>query len=178
MPTVLETERLVLRRLGEDDAAFMLALLNEPSFWQNIGDRGVRTLEQARQYIVDGPVASYAKHGFGLYLVELKADGTPIGICGLVKRDHLDAPDIGFAFRPQYWSFGYACESAAAVLDYARRDLGVGRIVAITAPDNTGSIKVLTKIGLVFGGLIEPPAATPEAGKPCALYVPGAGAGA
>jgi RimJ/RimL family protein N-acetyltransferase len=172
MVTVLETERLVLRRLGEDDAPFMLALLNEPSFWQNIGDRGVRTIEQARQYIAEGPVASYEKHGFGLYLVELKPDGTPIGMCGLVRRDYLDAPDVGFAFRPQYWSFGYACESASAVVEHAREELGLGRIVAITSPDNTGSINVLKKIGLQFERMVDPPAGTPEAGKPCALYGP------
>jgi len=165
---VIETERLLLRQLREDDEPFMLALLNEPSFWENIGDRGVRTLADARAYIANGPVASYARHGYGLYLVELKPEGAPIGICGLLKREYLEDPDIGFAFRPQYWSFGYACESATAVMEHARRHFWLGRIVAITAPDNTGSINVLRKIGLQYERTIE----VPGAGKPCVLYGP------
>jgi len=168
MAIVIETERLVLRELGEDDAPFMLALLNEPSFWQNIGDRGVRTIEEARAYLAKGPLASYARHGYGLYLVELKPEGTPIGICGLVKRDYLEDPDIGFAFRPQYWSFGYACESASAVMEHAHGHLGLARIVAITSPENTGSINVLKKIGLEFERTIQ----APGDGKSLALYAP------
>jgi ribosomal-protein-alanine N-acetyltransferase len=145
---ILETERLNLRRLNAGDAAFILELLNEPSFLHNIGDRGVRTLEQAVQYILKGPVDSYARHGFGLWLVELKESGTPAGICGLVKRDTLPDADIGYAFLPRFWSQGYAYESAAAVMSYARGALGLRRVLAITNPANAGSIKVLEKIGL------------------------------
>ena len=159
---VLESDRLRLRRLTTADGEFMLGLLNEPSFIANIGDRGVRTLEGARKYLVDGPIASYAKHGYGLYMVELKATGEPIGICGLVKRDYLEDADIGFAFLPPFWSQGYAFESAAAVKTFALETLGLGRVLAITSQDNVGSIKVLEKIGLKFAGMIRPPADAAE----------------
>jgi RimJ/RimL family protein N-acetyltransferase len=152
---VLETKRLVLRKLSVDDAEFVLELLNEPSFLRYIGDKGVRNLDDAGQYIVNGPVASYERNGFGLYLVKLKPNGTPIGISGLVKRDTLPDADIGFAFLPAYWSQGYAFESAAAVMNYAREALGLTRIVAITSPDNDASAKLLGKIGLRFERLIK-----------------------
>src|SRR5258707_775241 len=152
---VLETERLVLRRLSTDDAEFVLGLLNEPSFLRYIGDRGVRNLEQATQYILNRLVTSYERNGFGLYLVELKESGIPIGISGLVKRDTLPDPDIGFAFLPAYWSKGYAVESAVAVMNHAREVLGLTRIVAITSLDNEASAKLLGKIGLRFERLIK-----------------------
>ncbi|HZG51441.1 MAG TPA: GNAT family N-acetyltransferase [Pyrinomonadaceae bacterium] len=151
---VLETERLNLRQLNAGDAAFMLELLNEPSFLRNIGDRGVRTIEEATRYILRGAVESYARHGFGFWLVELKERGTPAGICGLVKRDALPGVDIGYAFLPRFWSQGYAHEAAAAVMIYARDTLGLKRVLAITNPDNAGSIKVLEKIGLKFDRLV------------------------
>lgn len=151
---ILETERLTLRKLCPDDADFILELLNQPSFVKNIGDKGVRTQAGAVQYILDGPMASYERFGFGLYRVELKATGIPIGICGLLKRDTLPDVDIGFAFLPEYWSRGYAVESASAMMEHGRSALGIGRIVAITAPDNQGSIRVLEKIGFNFEGLI------------------------
>ncbi len=122
---LIETDRLRLRQLSDDDADFVLRLLNEPSFIENIGDRGVRTLDDARAYITNGPIASYEKHGFGLLLVELKEPGTAIGICGLLKRDVLPEPDIGYALLPEFWCKGYAHESATAVLDHARNVLGL-----------------------------------------------------
>lgn len=145
---VLETERLVLRHLEESDAELILGLLNEPSFHRYIGDKGVRTLDDARGYIISGPRASYEENGFGLYCTELTTDRTPIGICGLVKRPQLDDPDVGFAFLPAFWSRGYATEASAAVLKYGREKLGIERIVAITSLDNEASARVLTKIGL------------------------------
>ena len=152
---VLETERLILRKLSTDDAEFVLELLNEPSFLRYIGDRGVRNLEEAKQYILNRLVTSYERNGFGLYLVELKESSIPIGISGLVKRDTLPDPDIGFAYLPAYWSKGYAVESAAAVMNYAREVLGLTRIVAITSLDNEASAKLLGKIGLRFERLIK-----------------------
>jgi ribosomal-protein-alanine N-acetyltransferase len=149
--SVIETERLNLRRLDAGDAAFILELLNDESFLHNIGDRGVRTIEDAVQYILKGPVESYARHGYGLWLVELKNPAaTPAGICGLVKRDTLPDADIGYAFLPRFWSRGYARESAAAVMSYASNALGLKRVLAIVSPNNAGSIKVLEKIGLKF----------------------------
>ena len=152
---IIETERLVLRKLSANDAEFILELVNEPSFIKNIGDKGVRTLAGAEQYILDGPMASYERFGFGLYRVELKDSGVPIGICGLLKRDTLPDVDVGFAFLPKFWSRGYAVESASAVMKHGRNVLALGRIVAITALDNQSSIKVLEKIGLKFEGVIK-----------------------
>lgn len=147
---VIETERLNLRRLSVDDAEFILELLNEPSFIRNIGDKGVRTISDARQYILNGPVDSYESYGFGLYLVELKNSRVPIGICGLLKREALPDVDIGFAFLPRFWSRGYAFESASAVRTFGINALGLRRIVAITSPGNDDSIRVLEKIGLSY----------------------------
>jgi RimJ/RimL family protein N-acetyltransferase len=168
LENVLETERLALRRLSPDDAAFILRLLNEPSFIRYIGDKGVRTLDDAREYIRHGPVDSYRQYGFGLYLTSLKEDGAPIGICGLLKRDALEDVDIGFAFLPQYWSKGYATESAAAVMAYGRDVLGLRRIVGIAAPDNQGSIKVLQKLGLRFEKVVR----LPGSGRESKLFTP------
>ncbi|HZM23770.1 MAG TPA: GNAT family N-acetyltransferase [Anaerolineales bacterium] len=147
---ILETERLVLRQFTFEDADFILRLLNEPSFIQNIGDRGVRTLEDARSYILRVPIASYEKNGFGLYLVILKESGKSIGMCGLIKRDQLEDVDIGYAFLPEFWSKGYAVEAALAVKEYARDVIGLKRLIAITDPENQASIRVLEKIGLRF----------------------------
>ncbi|MDQ4123568.1 MAG: GNAT family N-acetyltransferase [Acidobacteriota bacterium] len=154
MTEVLETERLVLRHISVDDAEFILDLVNQPSFIKYIGDRNVRTLGDAHRYISNSYIASYKKFGFGLYLVELKQSKVPVGICGLVKRDSLPDVDIGFAFLPDYWSQGYASESALAVLDYARNVLKLKRILAITTKDNESSGKLLDKIGLKFEHLI------------------------
>jgi RimJ/RimL family protein N-acetyltransferase len=150
---VIQTERLVLRQLELHDAAFILELLNEAAFLQFIGDKGVRTLGGAREYILKGPIDSYARHGFGLYAACL-LDGTPIGICGLVKRDGLADVDVGFAFLSRHCSKGYAAESASAVLVHASQVLRLQRIVAITSPENRGSIAVLEKIGLKFERMI------------------------
>ena len=152
---VIETERLVLRRLNAEDADFIVKLLNQPSFLRYIGDKEVRNNVDAVRYIQSGPVASYERFGFGLYLVELKESGESIGMCGLLKRDTLPDVDIGFAFLPSYWSRGYALESATAVMTYGREALGLRRIVAITSPDNDASIRLLEKIGLRFEGMIK-----------------------
>jgi RimJ/RimL family protein N-acetyltransferase len=160
---ILETERLILRHMSPDtDAGFVLELLNQPSFLQYIGDKGVRTIDDARHYIINGPVKSYEQNGFGLYTVELKENGAPIGISGLVKRDTLPDADIGFAFLPDYWSQGYAIESAAAVMRYARGTLGLVRVLAITSPNNERSAKLLGKIGLRFERLLKLTDDTPE----------------
>jgi RimJ/RimL family protein N-acetyltransferase len=150
---VITTPRLALRELIAADDGFILELLNEPSFLEQIGDKGVRTLEDARAYIETGPRASYARHGFGLYAVELKDGGDTIGICGLLKRDALEAPDVGFALLPRFWSKGYAFEAAAAVLERGRAVHGLGRVLAITSPGNTASIQLLERLGFRFQGL-------------------------
>jgi RimJ/RimL family protein N-acetyltransferase len=159
--SVINTSRLDLRELDFSDAEFILELLNEAGFIRFIGDKGVRTLADARDYIRQGPMDSYARNGFGLYAACLR-DGTPIGICGLVKRDGLNDPDVGFAFLSRYWAKGYAMESAAAVLAYAIDTLHMRRVVAITSPDNWASIAVLEKTGLKFERLIRLADHSPE----------------
>lgn len=151
---IIETERLQLRRLSVDDAEFILRLLNEPSFIQNIGDRGVRTLDDARAYILKGPVASYEKFGFGLWMVETKPRATPIGICGLLKREVLEDVDIGYALLPEFWSQGYALESASAVMSYAREKLRATRVLAVVNADNQSSIRLLEKLGFQFERMV------------------------
>ena len=150
----LDTARLRIRELTPADAPFILALLNDPDFIRNIGDRKVRTPDDARRYIEAGPMASYARHGFGLCLVQTNDGGEPIGICGVLKRDELPEPDIGFAFLPAYRSQGYALESAAAVLSHAREVLQIRRLLAIVNPDNAASIRLLEKLGFTFERMI------------------------
>lgn len=164
---ILETERLLMRHLEQTDAAFILELLNEPSFIRFIADRGVRTLADAERYLLQGPIASYTKHGFGLFAVVLKETGVPIGMCGLIKRDELPDVDLGYALLERYWKQGYAQEAAAAVLAYGK-SIGLQRIVAITAPDNDASARVLEKIGLQFERVIH----LPTLGGESRLFVP------
>lgn len=152
--TIIETGRLRLREFTPEDAAFVLRLLNEPSFLRYIGDRGVRSLDDAKRYIADGPVAGYARFGYGLMRVERKSDGVIVGMCGVLKRDALPDPDIGFSFLPEHWSQGYALESARAVMRHAREILGLGRIVAITTQDNEPSMRLLDKLGFRFERMI------------------------
>jgi len=154
---VLETQRLALFRLTLEDADFIVELLNDPGFLRFIGDRGVRTADDARKYLLEGPLESYERFGFGLFLVTLREDGTPVGICGLLKRDALEDVDVGFAFLPRFRGLGLASESAAAVLDYGREHFGLKRIVAITANDNAGSLRVLEKLGMKFERMIRMP---------------------
>ncbi|MBD8880771.1 MULTISPECIES: GNAT family N-acetyltransferase [Rhodanobacter] len=149
MPPI-ETERLRIERFTLDDAGFVLELLNEPDFIENIADKGVRDIAGAEAYLRDGPMAMYASHGHGLCMVRLKQDGEPVGMCGLIRRDTLDYPDIGYAFLKRHHGRGYASESCAAVLEHARRQLDMARIVAITAPRNAASIRVLEKLGFRF----------------------------
>lgn len=154
---ILETQRLVLREVVKTDDEFMLDLLNQPTFIKYIGDRNVRDLETARDFIKTRYTKSYQDNGYGLYLVELKETKTSIGVCGFVKRDTLPDPDIGFAFLPQFEEKGYAFESAEAIMKYGQEKLGFKRVLAITTQDNTRSGKLLEKIGLHFGNLIEMP---------------------
>lgn len=154
---ILETTRLSLRQMSVGDAEFMLALLNDPSWLRFIGDRGVHTLDDARNYILLGAMANYARLGYGFYLVELKESGTAIGMCGLAKRDYLDHADIGFAFLPAYCGQGYAFEAAAATLQYAQRQLHLPRILATTRVDNLSSSKLLEKLGMRLDQIIMHP---------------------
>lgn len=150
MKYILETERLVLRELNEDDTSFIIELLNSAGWLKYIGDRNVKSLEQAREYLVNGPIKSYKDNGYGLSLVELKNEKIPIGLCGIIKRDTLEFPDIGYALLPMYFGQGYAFEIANQVLVYAKNDLKMIELLAITTPDNESSIKLLGKLGFSF----------------------------
>ena len=163
---ILETERLTLSLVQDTDAPFILKLLNDPTFIQNIRDEGIHTLDEAKAHIRVKYTCSYQKNGFGMYLVSLKNSREHVGLCGIVKRDSVEYPDIGYAFLAEYSGKGYASESANAVMQYGIHILGIGRIVGITSIHNHGSIKVLGKTGLVFSKII-----ATEDGE-CMLFVP------
>ncbi len=150
MTYVLETERLGLRQFTVNDTAFILELLNSPGWLEFIGDRNVKTEEQAKLYLENGPIKSYSEHGYGLCLVEEKDSRNAIGMCGIVNRHHLDHPDIGFAFLPAYQRKGYAFEVASATLAYAKEQLGISQISAISQGNNSRSIRLIEQIGLRF----------------------------
>lgn len=159
---VLETERLVLRYFEDADAPFILRLLNEPAFLRFIGDRGVRTVEDAQAYIAQGPQESYRRLGFGVFLVELKPEGLPIGMCGLMQKPWLESPDIAYAFVPEVGGKGYGIEAASAVLDFGRTRLKLNLVLAVVAPENTASIRLLDKLGFCAEGTITDPADSAE----------------
>lgn len=163
---ILETDRLILDEFTPADAPFILELLTDPSFVDNIGDRGLKSLDDARTYIENGPKVAYATFGFHMWRVTEKASGEACGMCGLIKREGLDDVDVGYAFLPRFWGRGYAVEAAAACLEWGRREKGLARIVAIIKPGNAASAKVLGKLGMVAAGEIELPAGVSE------LYVP------
>jgi RimJ/RimL family protein N-acetyltransferase len=150
MKYLVETERLRLREFNLQDSEFIIELLNSPGWLKFIGDRNVRTNEQAKQYLENGPLKSYKENGYGLSLVERKEDGKAIGMCGILNRDTLDSPDIGFAFLPDFEGMGYALEIVSATMIYARDKLGISKIAAITVADNLRSIRLLEKIGLTY----------------------------
>ncbi|NNC57490.1 MAG: GNAT family N-acetyltransferase [Woeseiaceae bacterium] len=153
----IETERLVLRRLTLNDVGLMLSVWNDPAFMQHVGDRGIRTVEEAETALKEGALTLYQDYGYGPYCMSLKPDRRPIGICGLFRRDNLDDPDIGFAILPDYCGKGFASEAAHAVVTHARDDLGLRRLTAIVSPDNTASIGLIEKLGLTFDGGITMP---------------------
>ena len=147
---LFDTERLTIRELILDDAEFIIQLMNSPGWLQFIGDRNVTTIETAKNYLITGPLKSYHDNGFGLWMVELKSSKTPIGMCGLLKRETLEDIDIGYALLPAYYGQGYAFEMATATLKFAKNTLKINKIVAITDGDNYPSIALLNKLGLAF----------------------------
>jgi RimJ/RimL family protein N-acetyltransferase len=153
----LETERLYLRRVTLDDADLLLAVWNDPAFIEHVGDRGVRTVEEAAEAMKVGALKLYLDHGYGPYAMVRKDDGVRMGICGLFKRDNLDYPDIGFGVLPEFCGNGYAGEAAFAVLAHARDDLQIEKLTAIVSPGNAASIGLIKKLGLVLAGMITMP---------------------
>jgi RimJ/RimL family protein N-acetyltransferase len=147
---ILETERLILRKFTLEDSHFIIELLNTEGWIKYIGDRNVKTTQQARAYLENGPLKSYRNNGFGLALVQLKDNDTSIGMCGLIKRDYLDHPDIGFAFLPNYTGHGYALEIVKKTIDYAFTSLRKEKIMAIVVPENRSSIRLLEKVGFTY----------------------------
>lgn len=147
MAFTLETERLQLREFTPEDAGYALRQLNEPSFIENIADRGVRDLEQARAYLLNGPMSGYEQHGYGLWAVVEKASDRIIGMCGLIQRPNLAHPDLGYAFLPEYFGKGFAFEACTASIAAASRNFGMPRLLAIVNPDNMASRRLLKKLG-------------------------------
>ena len=160
--SILETERLDICHLTTEDAPFIRQLVNTPEWLQYIGDRNVYSTDDAVNYIMNGPMKSYERNGFGLSLVKLKSGGEPIGICGLIRRDSLDDVDIGFAYLPDYVGKGYAFEAADAMLKYGMDELKLTRIVAITIDENKRSIKLLEKLGMAFESVTVDPVSNEE----------------
>ena len=150
MKYILETERLRLRQFSTADAKFILELVNSPGWLEFIGDRNVKTEEQAIAYLQNGPINSYEVNGFGLSLVELKSSKAAIGMCGIIRRDNLEKPDIGFALLPEFMGKGYAFEIASATLTFAKEQLKIPSLWAVTVPNNKASITLLEKIGMKF----------------------------
>lgn len=152
---ICETDRLLIRHCTLDDAGFIIKLLNEPAFIENIADKGVRTVEDAIKYLQDGPIASYENFGFGLNIVERKDSATPIGMCGLIKRDELDDVDIGYSLLTEYAGKGYAREAAIVVLKNGNEVHGLKRIIAVTSLTNESSIGLLKKLGFEYESMVE-----------------------
>jgi RimJ/RimL family protein N-acetyltransferase len=166
---VTTTARLAVRPLDCADAAFLVALLNQPSWLRFIGDRGVRSVPDAERYIENGPMRTLRQYGYAMNLVQLKEQSVPIGVCGLVKRDWLPEPDLGFALLERFWGHGYGLEAASAVVGHAKTTLGLPRLLAITTADNTRSGRLLGKLGFTYEGLIR---ASPES-EELRLYAAG-----
>jgi RimJ/RimL family protein N-acetyltransferase len=162
----LTSRRLVLRSLAAGDAPFLLQLMNDPDYYAHIGDRGLRSIEDAADYVERVVAASYRQHGYGMYLALRHSDGCPVGIAGLVNRPTLEDVDIGFAMAPAHRGAGFASEAGAAVVLHAARDLGLERLVGIVSPGNAASIRVLEKLGLRFEARIR---LTPDE-EPVRLY--------
>ena len=150
MPEVLQTQRLILRKLNLNDTAFIIELVNSPGWLQYIGYRNIHTTEDAIRYLEDGPLKSYEQNGFGLLLIQLKTTKAPIGMCGLLKRDALPLPDLGYALLPAYEGKGYITEATSAYLAYVEQQLQIEKLMAITNLDNAKSIRVLEKLNFVF----------------------------
>ncbi|WP_339779040.1 GNAT family N-acetyltransferase [uncultured Thalassospira sp.] len=165
---LITTPRLILRQATREDAEFILKLLNQPDWIHYIGDRNIGDLASAAVYINERLIAAYERNGFGLYPVDLRATGETIGLCGLVKRDTLPDPDIGFAFLDKWQGQGFAREAANATLNHAYNDLGISRVVGFTLPGNNRSIHLLESIGMVFDRTVF----VDGDHQACNLYVP------
>lgn len=152
--TVLHTERLTLTRLSYDDCDFVYELVNEPAFKRFIGDKKVNTLADAREYLRTGPIGSYEQHGYGMFLVSTKESCEAVGMCGLVKRDQFEDPDVGFAFLQRFWARGFALESAQAVVNYGAGQLGLQRMIAIVDPRNKASVRLIRKLGFAYERMV------------------------
>ena len=154
---ILNTERLELGWLTPDDTPLMLAVWNDPAFIRHVGDRGIRTLEQAREAIEAGPLRLYEAYGYGPFRLRRREDSADLGICGLFRRPNLDEPDIGFAVLPEFCGQGFGFEASAAVLEHARDTLGLSCVTAIVSAQNEASIGLLEKLGLHYDRQVRMP---------------------
>jgi RimJ/RimL family protein N-acetyltransferase len=146
MQNTYDTARLTLTPLTLNHDAFIITLLNSPGWLRFIGDRKVKTADDAKAYITKIVNSTQFKY----WVAKLKDTGEPIGVITLIERDYLPHPDIGFAFLPAYAKMGYAFEGADAVMHGLALAMGLSRLLAITLRDNVGSIGLLKKLGFVF----------------------------
>jgi RimJ/RimL family protein N-acetyltransferase len=155
MTQITRTERLSIRKFKEGDESFIIELLNSPGWLAFIGDRNIKNLDDAKGYIINGPLLSYNKFGFGPYLVSLIDSGTPIGMCSLIKRDELEDVDLGFAFLDKHSGKAYAYEASLRMIGYAKDELHLRKLAAITNTTNTRSIRLLEKLGFRLSGKVK-----------------------
>lgn len=151
---LLQTNRLVLSRLSYDDSEFIFELVNEDSFKRFVGDKKVNSLGDAHDYLAKGPIGSYEQHGFGMFLVRDRENDEPLGICGLVKREQFEDPDVGFAFLRRHWARGYALEASKAVVEYGQSQLGLRRLIAIVDPANAASVRLIEKLDFIYERMV------------------------
>lgn len=152
-----ETDRLILKPTSEEDAEFILELLNSPKWLKNIGDRNINSVELARDYIKTKSMAQYERLGYSNYTIVRKSDNVKIGTCGLYDREGLEGIDVGFALLPEYEKLGYAYESANKLIEAAFTDFAISELIAITLIENISSQKLLEKLGLRLQGTIKLP---------------------
>ncbi len=164
---ILKTKRLILREAEPSDSQFFFDLLNSPKWIKYIGDRGIKTLKNAEDYIINKLINSYKTNGYGLYVYELKKSHIPVGICGFIKRDYLDSVDIGFALLPEYERKGYTYEISVAVLENGKKQSGINKVYAITSNDNVASQELLKKLGFIFKSMIN----EPDSNEEITLYI-------
>jgi ribosomal-protein-alanine N-acetyltransferase len=162
MPNIITTTNLALRQFTTDDASFIFQLLNTPGWKKFIGDRFINTLDDATNYILTGPIASYAKNGYGGWMVTLKETGEPIGMCGLFKRDYLAGPDLGFAFLPQFEGKGFGYESSMAAIQHIKHNYALDGLYATTALHNIRSQRLLARCGFTDKGTVTLPGYTDD----------------
>ncbi|CAV26369.1 GNAT family N-acetyltransferase [Vibrio atlanticus] len=146
----VETARLRLRMITPQDAAFIQRLYSSEDFLRYVGDKEITDAGKAVEYIENNILKMHQEKDVCLLVVEIKDSSTPIGVCGLIKRDTLESHDIGYGFVPEVYGQGFGLEAAQVIIEQAKHNADIDHLVAITTSDNIRSIALLTKLGFVF----------------------------